>query len=290
MAAGTMTRLALRKPGPCLRVLVQSARQTRSSGVPKDLRGFFVRFARTHGRRFPWRSSKASAYEILLAEVLLRQTRAEDALGVWEELARSYPDFAALERASASHVRRLLKPIGLQSQRQGALGDIARAVNAHFRGRLPSTAQELLSIPHIGLYATCALLCFRFGKIVPIVDANVLRVLGRITGREFGKDPRRNPDVWAVAWQLLSRKHPAAHNYGLLDFGALVCLPRRPRCHVCPIRQLCKYEGARAVGLRPDSRLHAGLGRNQLTGDIRKRPEAAPRKGKTRCKTNRPAN
>lgn len=233
--------ISLRNPTPDLKILSKSQRAAVRHGRSAYLGRFFVTFAKSCRRTFPWRARPVSAYRLLVAEVLLRQTRAEDAVDAWRQITDRYPDFAALERARPSHLRSMLRRIGLHCQRQRALSVIARVVNARFHGRLPSTAEDLLSIPHVGLYTACALLSFRSRRPVPIVDANVLRVLGRVTGKSFGRDARRSLSVWALAWGLLPTAQVVEHNYGLLDFAALVCVPRRPKCEVCPISQRCSY-------------------------------------------------
>lgn len=209
--------------------------------LPRRLERFFSRFERASGRKFPWRLRGTSAYRMLVAEVLLRQTKAEDVVEVWRFLVGAYPTPAALAAARLDVLRRVLRPLGLNRQRAIALKRISEAVVRELGGRVPNTLETLLSLPHVGLYAACALLSFKYGARAPIVDTNILRVFGRITGQDLGKDLRRNPDAWSLAWSILPRKHAAEHNYGLLDFAALVCRPRAPLCNACPLRRSCRY-------------------------------------------------
>jgi A/G-specific adenine glycosylase len=209
--------------------------------LPQRLERFFSHFERAYGRKFPWRSRGTSAYRMLVAEVLLRQTRAEDAVEVWRFLVAAYPTPAALAAARLDVLRRVLRPLGLNRQRAIALKRISEAVVREFGGRVPSTLGSLLSIPHVGLYAACALQCFKFGMPTPIVDSNVLRVFGRLTGKDLGRDLRRNKEAWSLAWSILPAKRATAHNYGLLDFAALICKPTAPLCNECPLRRSCWY-------------------------------------------------
>jgi A/G-specific adenine glycosylase len=98
-----------------------------------------------------------------------------------------------------------------------------------------------LSIPHVGLYTATAVACFAFHERLPIVDANILRVLGRIHGIKFGADLRRAPGAWALAWAILPKSNPELHNYGLLDFAGQVCTFRNPRCGCCPLQRNCCF-------------------------------------------------
>jgi A/G-specific adenine glycosylase len=224
-----------------IKVMVGSRSQKPAVSLPRQLRHFFSDFEQTNARKFPWRSRRTSAYQMLVAEVLLRQTKAPDVVKVWRLLKSKYPTPAALSRAGIYDLRRLLKPLGLWSQRAAALKKISAVVVNEFEGRIPKSLETLLSIPHVGLYASCALLCFKYGIPTPIVDSNILRVFGRITGQDLGRDLRRNEAAWSLAWSILPARRAALHNYGLLDFSALICKPRVPLCGKCPLVRSCSY-------------------------------------------------
>jgi A/G-specific adenine glycosylase len=209
-------------------------------GVAK-LRGFFARYGRKHQRSFPWRSPGIAPFQLLAAELLLIQTKADDVARVWPVLIKRYPSAERLARAQTHSLIRLLQPLGLQNQRARALKALSLAIIDRFDGALPQSIPELLSLPHIGLYIASAVACFSYGQRVPIVDANVLRVFGRITGTESGRELRRCPKVWETAWGLLPRNNFALHNYGLLDFAAGVCKTRAPLCSSCPLNTSCVY-------------------------------------------------
>ncbi|MBI4907603.1 MAG: hypothetical protein HY820_28525 [Acidobacteria bacterium] len=174
----------------------------------------------------------------------MRQTKGDDVVGPWLALMAKYPDASRLSRAREGTLKRILQPLGLQNQRARALREIALALVAWHQGRVPLTLQELLRLPHVGMYAATAVSCFAFGERLPIVDANILRVFRRITGVNLKRDLRRSPEAWSLAWSILPRK-ASEHNYGMLDFSALVCSPTKPRCEVCELRAICAY-GLRA--------------------------------------------
>jgi A/G-specific adenine glycosylase len=212
----------------------------RGPAVPRRLRSFFRSYFEDEGRRLPWRSKSRSDREFLIAEVLLRQTKAENVVPVWRSLVKQYTSYAKLANAPTRRLVEALAPLGLQRQRARALRELARELHDR-RGRLPTSPQGLLQLPHVGLYSTTAILCFRRNRRVPIVDANVLRVLGRLFGVPLGRDLRRSSLAWAYARSLLPRTGAAAHNYGLLDFAARVCTSRAPACQCCPVREMCHF-------------------------------------------------
>src|SRR5713226_6133853 len=165
-------------------ILWSSRERAKKTRVPACLRGFWGRYACHHLRLLPWRKKSVSPFHLLLAEVLLVQTKAEDVARVWPKLIRNHPTPRALAGARRSTLVSLLKPLGLQNQRGASLKRISQALITRFQGRVPKTVSDLLALPHVGLYTATAVACFKFGKRLPIVDANVLRVLGRIMGRE----------------------------------------------------------------------------------------------------------
>lgn len=214
------------------------------SKVPENatlLRRFFARYAQTHGRTFPWREADRTPYELLMAELLLVQTKAEDVAEVWPKFLMQYPSPKKLARAQIRSLIQILRPLGLQNQRARALRRVAKAIVERFGGQLPLSIQGLLSLPHVGLYVAAAVSCFSHGERVPIVDANVLRVFGRIYGIDTGRELRRSPSVWRIAWKILPSRNYALHNYGILDFAADICKSRSPQCQICGLNQICAY-------------------------------------------------
>lgn len=217
----------------------------RASGQPvandKILRRFFVRYARDYARQFAWRSPDVSPFGLLIAELLLVQTKAKDVAEIWPQLMAGYPSAERLARAQTHALTKLLKPLGLQNHRARALKSVASAIVDRFDGRLPTSLPDLLSLPYVGLYVACAVACFSYGDRVPIVDANVLRIFGRLAGFEPGSELRRSPKVWNAVWAVLPRKNFVQHNYGVLDFAAEICKPRLPRCQSCALNNICAY-------------------------------------------------
>lgn len=232
-----------------LSLFLDSKKAASQAHIARYLRRFFRDYYEQNGRRFPWRRKRTSAFHLLVAEILLKQTKATDVVAVWLSITRRYPTSSALAQARGPSLLRFLKPLGLQRQRFVALTSMARAIDEAFSGKVPKEIDNLLALPYVGLYSACAVACFFYGTRVPIVDANVLRVLSRLTGDDYGRDLRRNHDVWSLAWAILPRECFAAHNYGLLDFSALLCTARSPECPRCPLRQRCVYGQSRIDSL-----------------------------------------
>ena len=207
--------------------------------------GFFVNWYEAHGRSFPWRRGGVSPFAILVAEVLLKQTRAEMVAQVWPSLVRKYPGPDELAVADPEELFELVAGLGFGHQRTTALIAVASAVR---QGEtLPYQPNDLIELPYIGMYSAHAIACFGFAQRVPVVDLNVVRVIARIAGAAPPKDIRRASLFWSTAWAMLPTSSFVEHNYGLLDFAATICKPRSPQCDQCPLATRCAYERGRAT-------------------------------------------
>ena len=227
------------------KIFWNSRQDLNSEVAPAFLKHFFIQYARRHFREFPWRSKKTKAFHLLIAELLLVQTKAEDVARVWPLLVKRYQQPKDLAGAKRSDLKTLLRPLGLQNKRAKALQMIARALVERHLSEVPHDMAQLLSLPHVGLYTAAAVASFCFDKRVPIVDTNVLRVLGRITGGKMYQDIRRAKKIWALAWSALPVKNVKLHNYGILDFAAQVCT-RHPSCSRCPLQRKCAFGKAQS--------------------------------------------
>ena len=200
---------------------------------------FFAEWFKRRGRSFPWREEDVSPFGILLAEVLLKQTRAEMVAAVWPLLFRTYPNAASLESAGPEVLYRQISCLGFGHQRVTALRQLSVAINK--AGDLPSQPADLMKLPYVGIYSAHAVACFAFNHRVPVVDLSIIRLISRLTGIKPPSDIRRAPEVWDIAQSLLPDKNAKEHNYGLLDFAAEMCKAKSPRCDECPLAPSCAY-------------------------------------------------
>ena len=117
----------------------------------------------------------------------------------------------------------------------------ARIVTEQYGGRFPDAYEEIVALPGIGDYTAGAILSIAFGRRVPAVDGNVLRVAARITGSRLDVLDAKNKKMFR-AWmeEAMSDRRPGAYNQALMDLGATVCLPHgEPLCDTCPARDFC---------------------------------------------------
>jgi len=194
-----------------------------------------LRWYSHHGRDLPWRRTR-DPYRILVSEIMLHQTQVARVIPKYREFLRKYPSLRALARASIHEVRRAWYPLGYNF-RPIRLRAIARTAVARYRGRLPTTREELVALNGIGSYTAAALSTFAYGRPAPILETNVRRLLRRVF---YGGRRMPDPVLWRLSATLLPQRRGYAFNQALMDFGATVCTARAPCCAICPLQRLCR--------------------------------------------------
>ena len=208
-----------------------------------DERQYFRRrlltWYRRNGRTLPWRETK-DPYRILVSEIMLQQTQVDRVKPKYDEWITKYPTISLLASASEKAVAKLWYPLGYNI-RPLRLRNIAREAVAHHGGTLPSDEKTLRSFKGIGQYTAGAILSFAFGQRTPIVDTNVARLLFRVfIAKGNPRTHRMQQQLWKISKTLLPIRHVFDFNQALMDFGAMVCIARRPQCPVCPLNKICR--------------------------------------------------
>jgi A/G-specific adenine glycosylase len=195
---------------------------------------------RRHGRDLPWRKTD-DPYHILVSEIMLQQTQVDRVLPKYAEWLEKYPSLDALATAPEQEVDHTWRPLGYNI-RPRRLQSIAREAVARYGGELPSDQETLLSFKGIGAYTAGAIRSFAFRERAAILDTNVARVLFRtFVGKGDPKSHAMKRHLWAVSETLVPSRDVFDFNQALMDFGALVCVARKPRCLVCPMAKDCVW-------------------------------------------------
>jgi len=192
-----------------------------------------------HGRDLPWRRTD-DPYHILVSEIMLQQTQVERVLPKYDEWLKKFPSLAALAAAPVDEVTETWYPLGYNI-RPRRLHDIARESVERYGGRLPSDEGTLRSFKGIGPYTAGAILSFAFRRPAAILDTNVARVLFRVfVGRGHARIHAMRRRLWKISEALVPRRDAFDFNQALMDFGATVCVARKPLCLVCPMARMCR--------------------------------------------------
>ena len=192
-----------------------------------------------NGRDLPWRRTE-DPYHILVSEVMLQQTQVDRVLPKYQEWLDKYPSFESLAEAPVESAVKTWYPLGYNI-RPRRLHAIAREAVERFGGELPSDAETLQSFKGIGPYTVGALRSFAFRERAAILDTNVARVLYRVfVGRGDPKSHAMKKRLWQLSEAILPYKRVFDFNQGLMDFGAILCSARKPKCDACPMATVCK--------------------------------------------------
>jgi len=190
-------------------------------------------------RDYPWRHER-DPYKVLIAEIMLQRTKADQVVPVYLDFIKRYPTIHDLAKASAKDVETFFARLGLR-WRAARVIEMAKYITEKAGGTIPDTREELLKIPMIGEYIADAILVFAYGKETAVVDSNVVRIIGRIFGIKARGEARRDPRFRKIAQKLLLKGKAREYNWAVIDFAARICTPRNPKCEVCPLKDLCRY-------------------------------------------------
>lgn len=204
----------------------------------RDFRDDLTRWHASNIRVFPWRSG-ADPWHVLMAEVCLRRTRADQVVPVYKaltELAQTPKEMLM----NLEYVRDAMRSLGLNWRAENMI-EIARMIVERHDGQVPDSTEELLQLPGIGDYVANAVLTFAFGRTAVLLDTNTERIVKRLRGL-----------VKVNRWQLRSEIYDLAgpsgsdanFNYALIDFAAMICRPKNPLCAECPVNHRCAVKNS----------------------------------------------
>lgn len=190
-------------------------------------------------RAYPWRDSP-SGYKILIAEVMLHRTNADQVNNIYCSFITNYPDFKSILSAGPDKIRSELQSLGL-TWRSSLLYEMSNEICRKYNGVIPLSKQKLMELPGVGQYIASAVLCFGYNMSEPILDTNTVRVIGRIFGIKVTDSARRSKKFEEIMRDIISYGEPRRFSLSLIDFAALVCKNSRPKCDICPLKNICFF-------------------------------------------------
>jgi A/G-specific adenine glycosylase len=212
---------------------------TISTNTAEALTGWYI----NNKRSLPWRDT-GMPYDVWLSEIMLQQTRIEAVKPKFLLFKKDIPDIPSLAQCDRDHLMRLWEGLGYYS-RAVNLQKCAQTLVNKYNGKLPEDYKTLCSLPGIGPYTAGAVSSIAYGKPVPAVDGNVLRVLTRYFA--ISKDVRDpslrkefEKDIRSVFEQRHDPDFVRCFNQGLMELGETVCVPNgAPHCMLCPWKDVC---------------------------------------------------
>ncbi|MBE2232021.1 MAG: A/G-specific adenine glycosylase [Anaerolinea sp.] len=228
-----------------------------------------------HLRDLPWRAEPRDPYGVWVSEIMLQQTQTATATPYLQRWLERFPTVETLAVASLDEVLKLWEGLGYYSRARN-LHKAARIVVDQHQGRLPAERRALLALPGIGRYTAGAILSIAFGQRAAVLDGNVKRVLARVydVAGEIGKSATET-ELWRLAEALVERVEPQQAgplNEALMDLGATICLPQRPRCLLCPLHDFCLARQRGTQEERPVRPARKPLPHLDVTAAVLRRP------------------
>ena len=198
----------------------------------------------SHHRDLPWRitpraaagGGRADPYRIWLSEVMLQQTTVEAVKSYFRAFVEKWPDVEALAAAPTEDVMKAWAGLGYYSRARNlkACADLV----AQRGGRFPDNEAGLRELPGIGAYTAAAIAAIAFDRPAAVVDGNVERVISRLYSIETPLSEAK-PEIRALVERLVPQTRPGDFAQAMMDLGATICTPKRPRCMLCPLREDC---------------------------------------------------
>ncbi len=193
-----------------------------------------------NARILPWRQ-EPTPYRVWVSEIMLQQTRVSAVMPYFLRWMETLPTILDLAQAEEGLLLKLWEGLGYYNRVRN-LQKAAKMIVQQYAGKMPSSYQELLTLPGIGEYTAGAISSIAFGKGEVAVDGNVLRVISRLLGSFHDiKLSKTKQMVQRILREVLPTGEAGTFNQALMELGATVCLPNgMPQCLLCPWAQLCR--------------------------------------------------
>ncbi len=205
---------------------------------------------RHHGRSLPWRGD-TDPYAVWVSEIMLQQTRVETVIPYFGKWMRLFPTITDLAKASEQDVLNAWEGLGYYSRARN-LHKAAQIVHEQYAGELPRDLDALRKLPGIGRYTVGAIASIAFGMDEPTLDGNLRRVFARLFDvSEPADSPAGQNILWDLAAKHLPKGKAGDYNQALMDLGATICLPKNPRCLICPLLEICESRANGTQEQRP---------------------------------------
>ncbi len=201
-------------------------------------------------RDLPWRNT-TNPYAIWLSEIILQQTKVAQGLPYYLSFIEAFPTVLHLANADEEQVLKLWQGLGYYSRARNML-KTAQIISFDYNGKFPDNFNELIKLNGVGDYTAAAIASFAFNEVVPVVDGNVFRVLSRYLDIDTDiASSKAKKEFSALAKELMPENNPAMFNQAIMEFGALQCVPKNPKCNDCIFNSSCAALQKKKVGNLP---------------------------------------
>ncbi|MDZ7758654.1 MAG: A/G-specific adenine glycosylase [Desulfovermiculus sp.] len=217
-----------------------------ASEPASDLSSKLLAWYRQNRRDLPWRRDP-SPYRVWISEIMLQQTQVDRVVSYFLNWMTVFPHVRAVAEASEDKVLKAWEGLGYYTRARN-IRTAAQTLCTTYGQELPSDLPSLLALPGIGPYTAAAIASLAFNQPIPVVEANVQRVMARILNiSEPIKSAPVQRRVHQAVQALIPERDSRSLNQALMELGALVCQPRNPSCLLCPAAEDCRSLALDAV-------------------------------------------
>jgi A/G-specific adenine glycosylase len=193
-------------------------------------------------RDLPWRVSKKSPkklYYRLLSEFMLQQTQVKTVIPYFKKFTKKYKTLKSLSKANEIQILKLWEGLGYYRRARNLLLSTKLLIKEH-NSKLPNTFKELKKLPGVGDYTANALMGFIHNFPTIALDGNVKRVFARYLNKKESKiNFEQLIDTNKKNLFITNRNSDFVE--ALMEFGALICKPKDPKCSQCCLNKSCRY-------------------------------------------------
>ena len=205
-----------------------------------------VRWYNKNKRDLPWRKTKNS-YEVWVSEIILQQTRIQFGINYYERFLIKYPDINKLAKTSDLDLMKIWEGLGYYSRAMNMLKTAKIVVN-NYDGIFPSKYEQLIQLPGIGDYTASAISSICNNELQPVVDGNVLRFLSRMHKIDLPIESIKTKKYFKkLGFKLIQNVNPGDFNQALMDYGSMICKPKKFACNSCLFSPDCKAYNSNSV-------------------------------------------
>ena len=190
-------------------------------------------------RAMPWRKNP-SLYRVWISEIMLQQTKVEQATPFFNKWIKTFPTLKSLTNASEQQILKAWEGLGYYSRARNIYKS-AQIIKKQYKGRFPRDPSAIESLPGIGAYTKAAICSISLNLDFAVLDGNVMRVLARYFCIEKNIDKSKTQRfLQNIIDELLPKGRAGEFNEAIMELGALICKPNNPKCYTCPIKKNCK--------------------------------------------------
>lgn len=224
------------------------------ASMQKNTRQKLLNWFQKNKRPWPWRMTK-DPYSIWVSEVMLQQTTSAAVVAFYERFLSRFPTVQSLAAAKIEDVLEYWSGLGYYSRARN-LHKAAQIIGS--KASFPNTHVELLDIPGFGPYTARSVASLAFAKPVGVLDGNVIRVVSRLMNEKYEWwQPKVRAQMQKLVDNWVQGVESAQMNQALMELGATICLPKIPKCLICPVAEDCeafKKQTTQSLPLRKSKR------------------------------------